>query len=195
MLTRPRRHAHPLQPAHLSTSALLGAVAFTAALAGSIGTPARLAAQPQAAPAPSPARGLAISAENATAAAEARGGAARNDARARPGDVVHYRLAFTNPVDRPVRGVRIEDAIPAGTHFVAGSAHAARSDAVAEYSADGGRSYAARPVEQVVVDGVATERPVPADRYTHVRWTVRGVVAPRDRIVAEFDTQLAGPTR
>ena len=80
-----------------------------------------------------------------------------------------------------------------GFRFVGGSTRASRDDARAEYSADGGRTFSAQPMEEVVVEGRRVRRPVAPERYTHVRWTVDGWVAPGATVTAEFDARLAGP--
>lgn len=135
---------------------------------------------------------LAVVAENRTAAAEAARGRRRSDERLRPGDVLRYRLTFTNAAARPVRQVRLDNPIPAGLHFVAGSARSARADARAEYSADGGKTFSAQPMETVVVDGKQVRRPAAPERYTHVRWTVGDWVAPSAAVTAEFEARLPG---
>lgn len=132
---------------------------------------------------------LTVTATNRTAAQ-----AERNDDRARPGDVVRYRLTFTNVTRNPVRGVTLANPLAAGMRFVGGSARADRGDARAEYSADGGRTFSAQPMEEVVVDGQRVRRAVPAERYTHVRWTVDGNVAPGATVVAEFDARVGAGT-
>lgn len=134
---------------------------------------------------------LVISASNRTAAAEAERGAARAENTARAGDVLRYTLKFTNVVGRPIRGVELKNPIPAGLSFVQGSAKATREDARVEFSADGGRTFSVEPTEAVVVDGREVSRPVPAERYTHVRWTVAGWVQPRAGVVAEYEARLA----
>jgi uncharacterized repeat protein (TIGR01451 family) len=145
--------------------------------------------------APTPAAGsptpLAISAENRTAAADSARGARRTDATLRAGDVVRYRLAFSNTAGRPLRHVQISDPIPVHLRLVAGSAHAERADVRLEYSADGGRSWAAEPLDTVVVDGRSVTRPVPAERYTTVRWTVEGWIQPAATVAAEFEARMA----
>jgi hypothetical protein len=45
-----------------------------------------------------------------------------------------------------------------------------------------------------VVDGRRVRRAVPAERYTHVRWTVEGNVAPGATVVAEFDARVGAGT-
>ncbi|MDB4951102.1 MAG: conserved repeat domain protein [Gemmatimonadetes bacterium] len=132
---------------------------------------------------------LTITATNTTAAAGAARGTRRADDRVRGGDVIRYRLAFTNPGAAPVRHVVMADPVPAGLRFVAGSTTASRPDALVEYSVDGGKTFSAHPMETVVVDGRPVTRPAAAERYTHVRWTVEGAVAPHATVTAEFDAR------
>lgn len=141
--------------------------------------PARAAQQQQA---------LVVTAQNRTAVA-----AKRADAAVRPGDMVRYKLTFTNVAGRQVRGVALANPLPQGMRFVAGSASSTRNDARLEYSIDGGRTFSAQPVVEVVVDGRTVRRPAPPEQYTHVRWTVDGWVAPGATVVAEFDARLGAP--
>jgi uncharacterized repeat protein (TIGR01451 family) len=137
---------------------------------------------------------LVVKAENRTAAAAAARGARRRDAQVRAGDVLRYTLTFTNTAGRPVREVALQNPVAAGLQFVGGSAAASRDDARAEFSADGGRSWSAQPTETVTIDGAAVTRPVAPERFTAVRWTVTGFVAPGATVVAHFDARLAAPS-
>jgi uncharacterized repeat protein (TIGR01451 family) len=148
--------------------------------------------QAQQAPAPE-VQALTVTATNRTAAAEAERGAPRSDATVRGGDVLQYRLSFTNINTRGVRQVVLSNPIPTGFRLVPGSLSATRDDARAEFSADDGRSFSAQPMEEVVVDGRRVRRPIPTDRYTHVRWTVEGMIAPNQTVHADFHTRLAAP--
>ena len=136
-----------------------------------------------------------ITAENRTAAAEAARGAPRREQAARPGDVLRYRLTFTNTAGREVRGVVLSDPVPSGLQFVGGSADADRADVAVEYSIDGGRTWSARPMETVMVDGQRVQRPAAAESYTNVRWTIGGAVAPGATVNAEFDARVGGAPR
>jgi uncharacterized repeat protein (TIGR01451 family) len=107
-----------------------------------------------------------------------------------PGDVVLYRLIFTNTTDAPVRNVEFKDPLPAGLRYVAGSAAADREDVSIAYSIDGGRTYSAEPTIEVVVDGERVMRPAPPEMYTHIRWLVTGWVQPGAQVTAEFRAQL-----
>jgi uncharacterized repeat protein (TIGR01451 family) len=134
---------------------------------------------------------LSVSAENRTAMAAASRGAKRSDATVHAGDVLRYKLTFTNTEGRPVRQVAIQNPVASGLQFVAGSAKASREDARAEYSADNGASWSARPMETVTIDGKAVERPVAPERYTGVRWIVNGWVSAGATVTAQFEARLA----
>jgi len=148
-----------------------------------------LPAQAQARPAAS--ANIAVNSVNVTATAAAKG-AAPVRTTVLPGDVLRYTLTFTNATSGAVKNVELRDPVPAGVHYVAGSARASRADARLEFSADGGKSWSAAPTETVVVDGKTVERAVPADRYTHLRWIVAGAVAPTAVVTASFDTRVGG---
>jgi uncharacterized repeat protein (TIGR01451 family) len=134
---------------------------------------------------------LAVTAENRTAmAAEARG-ARRADAAVHAGDVLRYKLTFTNIAGRPVRQVALQNPVANGLQFVAGSATASRQDARAEYSADNGATWSVRPMETVTIDGKRVERAIAPDRFTGVRWVVDGWVNPGATVTAQFEARLA----
>lgn len=142
------------------------------------------------APAAADAPTLRIAVVNQTAAAEQARGAARGDAAVRPGDLLHYTLTFANATSRTISDVQLSNPLPAGLAFVGGSARASRNDAVAEYSVDGGRTFSERPTEDVTVDGQTVRRAVPSDRYTNVRWVVRGTVRPNTVVTAEYRARV-----
>jgi uncharacterized repeat protein (TIGR01451 family) len=133
---------------------------------------------------------LVVAAYNTTASAEAKNDAVRSAVR--PNDVLRYTLTFSNPTDRAVANVELRNPIPEGVLFVHGSARASRADARLEFSADNGKSWAAQPMERVTVAGQRLSRPVPANRYTHIRWVVQHAVEARGVISAEFEAQVAG---
>jgi uncharacterized repeat protein (TIGR01451 family) len=132
---------------------------------------------------------LVVSALNTTAAGESD---RPMRATVQPHDVLRYTLTFTNPTGRSLGNVELKNPIPAGVHLVAGSTHASRTDARAEFSADGGKSWSTAPAENVMVDGQAISRPIPADRFTHVRWVLRGAVGPQATVTADFEARVGG---
>jgi len=107
-----------------------------------------------------------------------------------PGDVLRYQLRFTNQNPGDVRGVVFTNPVPAGLRYVDGSAGADRQDVTVEYSADGGKTFAATPMVTEVVNGKRVQKPASPAQYTHVRWTVRGSIAPGATVTAEFRAEL-----
>jgi uncharacterized repeat protein (TIGR01451 family) len=138
-----------------------------------------------------PASALAVSAENRTALDAAARGAKRTDAMVHAGDVLRYKLTFTNTAGRPVRQVALQNPVAAGLEFVPGSARASRQDARAEYSADHGATWSPRPMETVMIAGTPVERAIAPERYTGVRWIVDGWVTPGATVTAQFEARLA----
>lgn len=149
-------------------------------------------AQAPAAPA-GPAPTLKVAVFNETAAAEKANGADRRSDVVRPGDVLRYTLTFTNETNRPLSKVNVSNPLPAGLVLVGETARINRSDAEAEFSADGGRTFSTKPVETVTENGSAVTRAVPAVRYTHVRWIIRGSVAPKGVVTAQYNARVGGP--
>ena len=107
-----------------------------------------------------------------------------------PGDVIHYRLVFTNITDVPVRKIVFNDPLPAGLRYVGESAASDRDDVVIDYSIDGGATYSAQPMIEEIVDGTRVRKPAPPDRYTHIRWRIEGWVQPGAQVTAEFRAKL-----
>jgi uncharacterized repeat protein (TIGR01451 family) len=138
-------------------------------------------------------RPLVVTAENLMSgdsqhrAAASRG---RDAAELMPGDVVRYRLTFTNVTPHAVKSVVFDNPLPAGLHYQGGTATADRDQAAIQYSIDGGKSYSAQPMIEVEVDGKRVQRPAPTDMYTHIRWSVPGSVLPGAVVHAEFRAQL-----
>lgn len=93
-----------------------------------------------------------------------------------PGDVVEYVLTYENRGDAAARDANVDDAIPKGTTYVAGSASGEGAEIT--FSADGGRTFApaVRLTYELRLPSGAVERRVatPAE-YTHVRWTLKSV--------------------
>jgi len=109
-----------------------------------------------------------------------------------PGDVVEYRLVFTNITGRPVNNIQFTDPVPEGMHYLQGTAGADREDVDVEFSLDGGTSYSELPMVEVVVDGRTERRPASPENYTDIRWTVHGEVQPDARVAAAFQVRY-GP--
>lgn len=133
---------------------------------------------------------IVITAENRTAAAETERGEPRVDDAVRAGDELRYTLTFTNPTDGPVRDIVLDNPVPEGLDFVAGSARIDHSEASLEFSIDGGQSFSAEPTIEVIEDGRTVQRPAPPEMYTTIRWTVEGSVQPGEDVIATYDAKM-----
>jgi uncharacterized repeat protein (TIGR01451 family) len=131
-------------------------------------------------------KALVITAHNVTA--EAASGR-KNPTLARPGDVIRYALVFTNVTAGPVKNIQFVDPLPKGLVYVLGSATADQPVRL-EYSIDGGKSYTAQPMIDVVENGNKVEKAAARELYTHIRWTVLGSLAPGAKVIAEFRAQV-----
>lgn len=108
-----------------------------------------------------------------------------------PGDVVRYRLTFTNVTSGPVRNVVFDNPLPEGLRYQGGTATVDRPQVSIQYSINGGTTYSAQPMIEVEVEGKRVQRPAPPDMYTHIRWSVQGSVLPGAAVHAEFRAHLA----
>lgn len=95
---------------------------------------------------------------------------------ATPGEVVQYTLSYSNQGDEEATNAVIDDPIPKGTVFLAGSA--AGEGAEITFSSDGGKTFA-QPVKLTyqirTASGELEKRTATPSEYTHVRWTIKKV--------------------
>ena len=87
---------------------------------------------------------------------------------ARPGDLLEYRLTYSNTESAPVSGLLVSGPVPTGTHYLAGSARSLKR-ATVRFSSDGGASWQRAPLKRKGADG--KDVIVPPEQYTHVQWT------------------------
>lgn len=144
----------------------------------------------------SPPTALVVTAQNLMAgdarheAWVAKGGSASD---VLPGDVIRYSLRFTNTQAQPVRNVVFSNPVPQGLRYVMESATADVPTVAITFSIDGGQTYSAQPMTEVVENGERRSVPAPARMYTHVRWTVEGWMQPGAQVTAEFRAGLPEP--
>lgn len=136
-----------------------------------------------------PTEPLRISVENLSANREATAGRSRSHDRIVLGDTLQYTLTFTNRRDAALRNVSIVDPLPKGMSFVRGSA-SSDHDVRIEYSIDGGTSFHAQPMIEVVEDGRKVQRPAAPESYTHIRWTVLSSLNPGASAVARLHARF-----
>lgn len=95
-------------------------------------------------------------------------------ATARPGDILEYRVRYSNRGKAKVRQLEITLPVPAGMIYLADSG---RPEA-AKASVDG-VVYQAIPLKRIVTkkDGSAIEQPVPLNEYRFLRWKTQDLEA------------------
>ena len=90
-----------------------------------------------------------------------------------PGDVVGYRIHYTNTGKETATDVVVNNPVPEKTEYVANSATGMNSQIT--YSADQGNKFA-RAAELTVTENGA-QRPAKASEITHIRWSINSVAA------------------
>lgn len=95
--------------------------------------------------------------------------------RAVPGQEVVYVIAYRNAGAKPADSVVVNNPVPKGLVYLAGSAQGA--GARADVSVDGGKRYGA--LETLTVTGAdGKSRAARAEDVTHVRWTLAAALKP-----------------
>ena len=103
-----------------------------------------------------------------------------------PGDTVVYTITFTNIGAEAADDVVVTNPIDASLTYVDGSVFGAGMRI--EFSADDGQTFAARDALTVTDNG--TERPAAAADYTHIRWTMEGMLDVGSTGVARFSATV-----
>jgi uncharacterized repeat protein (TIGR01451 family) len=101
----------------------------------------------------------------------------------KPGQRVRYTIVAHNTGDRPAANLAPVVKIPSGERYVDGTA-----GSNAEYSVDGGKTWAATPMVRVTNPGGATtsRRALPSE-FDAIRWTAPAQLAPGARITFAYD--------
>ncbi|MFM6986955.1 MAG: hypothetical protein ACKOXQ_10075 [Hydrogenophaga sp.] len=89
----------------------------------------------------------------------------------KPGDLIEYRVTYTNRGSKPVRDLQAELPIPLGLEYQPKSARPAQA---AEAAVDGG-AYAREPLMREGKGG--KQEPVPYSEYRRLRWTLGQIAA------------------
>jgi uncharacterized repeat protein (TIGR01451 family) len=98
--------------------------------------------------------------------------------RTGPGDILVYTIAYRNAGAIPATDAAIVDPIPPGVVCLPDTAEG--QDAEITFSIDNSRSWHKPPVMMQVKrpDGTLESKPVPPERYTHIRWIIKKPVLP-----------------
>lgn len=91
-----------------------------------------------------------------------------------PGDTVVYSIDYYNDDDKPAENIVLVMPVPVEIEFLEGSATAQHVETV--YSADGGKSFAARK-NLMIVDAGGNQALAQSADLTHIRWTVLEPIA------------------
>ena len=95
-----------------------------------------------------------------------------------PGDVIFYTLSYVNSGDDVATNAVMDDPIPKGTVYLAGSAFG--NDAEITFSIDNGKTFKKPSLltyEVKLPSGKIEKRTASPEQYTHIRWTVSVIPA------------------
>ena len=95
-----------------------------------------------------------------------------------PGDIIFYTLSYVNSGDEAATNAVLDDPIPKGTVYVAGSAFGDGADIT--FSIDSGRTFKKPSLLTYEVElpgGKIEKRTASPEQYTHIRWTLSAIPA------------------
>lgn len=108
---------------------------------------------------------------------------------ARPGQVVEYRVIVTNVSNEtlPASNAMITGPIPATTAYIADTATATSSEAMLEFSADGGATFAEKPlIEKENDQGEKELVEALPEEYTAARWAILVPLEPQQTLTFTY---------
>ena len=106
------------------------------------------------------------------------------------GETLAWTITSVNEGNAPANEYNAVGKIPAGTHFVAGSASAEGAAAVT-YSIDNGKTFSATPmVDERQADGSIKKVPAPTSMYHQVRYAWSAPLNQGDKVNASYKVRL-----
>ncbi len=108
---------------------------------------------------------------------------------ARPGQVVEYRVLVTNVSAEtlPASNAMITGPIPATTAYIADTATATSAEAMLEFSADGGATFAEKPmIEKENAEGEMELVEALPEEYTAARWAILVPLEPQQTLTFTY---------
>jgi len=110
---------------------------------------------------------------------------------ARPGDLIEYRLVYSNAGDQPIQNILITDPVPIGTRLDPPSASKPETGRV-EFSIDGGKQFQPWPIllKSRAPDGSEKLTEAKPEMVTHVRWGLEGAIPPEGEITLKYRTVI-----
>jgi uncharacterized repeat protein (TIGR01451 family) len=108
---------------------------------------------------------------------------------ARPGQVVEYRVLVTNISSEtlPASNALITGPIPATTAYIADTATPTTAEATLEFSADGGQTFAEKPlIERTNEQGEKEMVEALPEEYTAARWAILIPLDPQQTLTFKY---------
>lgn len=116
--------------------------------------------------------------------------ALEGEATVQPQDVLRYTIASENAGEMPAKDLVITQSIPPQMTYVLATA-TGNDGAAITYSIDGGESFVAEPLVEVVQeDGTVVLEPAPAEAYTDIRWDFAQSLEPEVVVQVAYDVSV-----
>jgi uncharacterized repeat protein (TIGR01451 family) len=116
--------------------------------------------------------------------------ATESKVKVKQGDILRFTVSGKNEGTKAAENFALTQPVPAGTTIVLNSAQASTAASVV-FSIDQGKSFIAKPIVKVTLaDGTVSEKPAPAEAYTHVRWQMPGALQPNEGVAANYQVTV-----
>jgi uncharacterized repeat protein (TIGR01451 family) len=112
-----------------------------------------------------------------------------SDTGFKPGETVRYVIVASNRGSSAALNLMPEGKIPAGTAYEAGTASLAAAARV-EFSIDGGKTWAAKPLIKVATANGTVEKAADPSLYTMLRWVASGALAPKASVSYSYQVRI-----
>jgi uncharacterized repeat protein (TIGR01451 family) len=112
-----------------------------------------------------------------------------SDTVLKPGETVRYDIVATNAGPDPAAKLVPLGRIPTGTEYEEGSASLS-SAARIEFSIDGGKTWAVKPLIKVKTDAGIVEKPADPSLYTMLRWVNEKALAPKASVTYSYEVRI-----
>ncbi len=106
-----------------------------------------------------------------------------------PGETVRYLIVATNTGSQAASHLIPQARIPAGTAYEAGSA-SSFADSHVEFSLDGGRTWAAKPLVKVQTPNGLVEKAADPSLYTSVRFARDNPLEPKTSVTYSYEVRI-----
>lgn len=108
--------------------------------------------------------------------------------KARPKDIIEYKLTYTNDSSSPLKKITITDPIPVGTVYISRSASKPEIGEV-QFSIDGGENFQPWPILILKKTGTSSEEEwtkAEPEMVTHIQWIIDSTIEPDHEIAISY---------